>query len=147
MILGCDPGRSGCLALLSPSGAVEGMIRLASTEREVWDWLEERAGHVSLAVLEKVQGFRGQAAGASFKFGQSYGFCRGILIAARVRVEGVTPAVWQRALSIPKRGAKSKAQHKAVLRGRAQEMFPGVKITNAEADALLLAEYGRRRGL
>jgi hypothetical protein len=33
---------------------------------------------------------------------------------------------------------------KNVTKSRAQELFPEVKVTHAIADALLIAEYGRR---
>ena len=33
---------------------------------------------------------------------------------------------------------------KNVTKSRAQELFPELKITHAIADALLIAEYGRR---
>jgi len=33
-----------------------------------------------------------------------------------------------------------------VSKRKAQELFPAIKITHAIADALLIAEYGRRMG-
>jgi hypothetical protein len=36
---------------------------------------------------------------------------------------------------------------KNVSKARAQELFPALKITHATADALLIAEYGRRLNL
>lgn len=41
-----------------------------------------------------------------------------------------------------KASVKKKNEHKSM----AQRLFPGVKVTHALADALLIAEYGRRRG-
>jgi hypothetical protein len=36
------------------------------------------------------------------------------------------------------------AGNKNVTKTRAAQLFPGVKMTHAIADALLIAEYGRR---
>jgi hypothetical protein len=47
--------------------------------------------------------------------------------------------VWQGALECLSGGSKN------VTKLRAQQLFPGEKVTHGSADALLIAEYGRRR--
>jgi Holliday junction resolvasome RuvABC endonuclease subunit len=79
-----------------------------------------------------------QGVSSTFKFGTSYGFLRGVLVALEVPFEAVTPAKWQRSMSCLTKGDKN------VTKARAQELFPEVKVTHAIADALLIAEYGRR---
>lgn len=78
---------------------------------------------------------------SSFRFGQSYGFLRGVLVACRVPFDQVTPAKWQRNLGCLSKGDKN------VTKAKAQELWPELRITHAIADALLIAEYGRRRVL
>jgi len=51
----------------------------------------------------------------------------------------VYPMMWQAKMECLTGGNKNVSKH------RAQELFPGVRITHAVADALLIAEYGRRR--
>ena len=66
------------------------------------------------------------------------------MTAAGIRWEYVTPQKWQRefGLILPKlSNTDKKNRHKAV----AQQLFPDVKITHAIADALLIAEYCRRK--
>lgn len=78
------------------------------------------------------------------KLHHQWGMLRGILYAYHVRFDDITPAVWQRTfgLLMPKGTSPTfkKNQHKAA----AQRLFPEVKITHSNADALLIAEHGRR---
>lgn len=68
-------------------------------------------------------------------------------LAAGLRVEYVSPQKWQRALGLLSKGrglGQGDTAKKNRNKAKAQELFPGVKVTHAIADALLLAEYGRR---
>jgi crossover junction endodeoxyribonuclease RuvC len=93
----------------------------------------------TVAAIEQVHAMPKQGVASSFKFGQSYGFLRAMLIAFGIRFESVTPGKWQRELGCLSRGRKN------VTKAKAQETFPGVKCTHAISDALLLAAYARRR--
>lgn len=100
------------------------------------------------AVIERVSGYVGEAqpGSAAFKFGQSYGGLRMALVAAGIPFEEVTPQVWQRKMGVtPRRKDESKTAWKNRLKAKAQQLYPGVKVTLATADALLLAEFCRRR--
>jgi hypothetical protein len=61
------------------------------------------------------------------------------LTAAGIPFERVTPQKWQKAMGCMTKGDKN------VSKRRAQELFPQLKITHAIADALLIAEYGRKQ--
>ena len=145
-IIGVDPGRSsGAVAYIySKNGSVVGTAWPIEkmTERDTWDLIRQLAAGAILAVLEQVHGMNpaGRKSGSvsSFKFGCSYGELRMALVASGVRLERVTPLKWQRALSCQSKGDKN------ITKTKAQELFGGMKITHKTADALLLAEYGRR---
>ena len=137
--LGIDPGKSGALGLVSHAGEVVSLIKLSETMHDVWLWLQEHQDSVSFALLEKVHSMPGQGVASSFKFGESFGFCKGMLVASSVRFELVTPQVWQKGMGCMSKGNKN------VTKSRAQSLFPGTKITHAIADALLLAEFARRK--
>jgi hypothetical protein len=74
---------------------------------------------------------------SAFTFGQGYGRLEMALTAANVPFKRVTPQVWQKSMKCLTGGDKN------ISKGRAQEMFPSLKITHATADALLIAEYAR----
>ena len=68
------------------------------------------------------------------------------LAAAGISIEIVTPQVWQKALSIPPRKKEEgRTSWKNRLKAKAQQLFPGVRVTLATADALLLAVYCQRK--
>lgn len=149
LYVGVDPGVSGGLALLSDGGEVHA-VAMPATERDLWDWFYELPDAEMVAVLEQVGGFiKGAPAfvgNSMFKFGTSYGLLRMALTAADVPFETATPQKWQKALGIPtRRKTESPTQWKNRLKARAQQLFPKVKVTLATSDALLIAEYCRRK--
>lgn len=144
--LGIDPGKSGAAVYLDGGARFICGIDFSKTERDVSDFFESRliATPNRKAFIEKVTGRGGWGATQNFRFGQSLGFLRGLLIAHRIPFEEVTPKRWQAALGIKFPKGSTHAERKRVTKARAQELFPDVDITKANADALLIAEYGRR---
>jgi len=135
---GIDPGVSGAIAVINDDGMLVDVVRNTETERDVWLWLSEYAKlGEGVAVIEHVHSMPRQGVASSFKFGRSYGFLRGLLIASRISFTEVTPVKWQNAMRCRSKGVKN------VTKARAQQLFPEEKITHATADAILLAEYRR----
>lgn len=96
-----------------------------------------------MAVFEKVGGYIGEAQPGSsmFTFGTNVSAARAMLVAADIRLgPEIAPVSWQRHLNLPRRPktSKGKTQHKNDLKEVAAKLFPKVKVTLANADALLL---------
>lgn len=144
-ILGIDPGASGGIALLKDDGAQA--WKMPATERDTWALIcPEPETWIDVAYIEQVHSMPKQGVASTFKFGQNYGLLRGLLIAASIRFEAVPPRTWQGVFSLPSlKAAGSLTKKKNAHKARAQELFPDLKVTHANADALLIAEYGRRR--
>ncbi len=134
--MGIDPGVSGGIAVVEESGAVVFAHRMPATERDVLDIIVGCGA--SKAALEFVRSSPQMGRVSVWTFGRGYGGLRMALIAARIPFDEVVPRKWQAAMQCLSGGDK------AVTRRRAQELFPSVKVTNAIADSLLIAEYGRR---
>jgi len=145
-IIGIDPGLSGAIAIIGDSVTVTPLAKL--TEHDA-------ARHVAantdaFAFIEKVGANRGpegrrQGASSMFTFGQSYGFLRGLLVALEIPFDEVLPQRWQQPFGlIRKNKNETTTQKKNRHKAKSQSLFPSVKITHAVADALLIAEYGRR---
>src|SRR5690348_6084670 len=131
--LGIDPGKSGAIVALDRQGLLVDKIALDATERDVWDFLANWvAGAARFAVVEKVHSMPKQGVSSTFKFGQSYGFLRGILTASMVPFDEVTPQAWQKYFGCLSRGDKN------VTKAKAQQLFPKEKITHRYADAFLI---------
>jgi len=145
IFLGIDPGASGGVGNLSVRLS-DGRLRnyhadgfKNKTPLEIYHMIHfSRPGQDAFAILEKVHAMPKQGVSSTFKFGQSFGMLEGYLVAAGIPHELVSPAVWQRKLGCLSKGDKN------VTKAAAQRLFPDIKITHATADALLLAEYGRR---
>lgn len=145
---GVDPGGSGGLAICG-DGVSEVFAIKNLTLRDQWEILKKIKGTIQKAFLESVHAFPHQGVCGVFKFGQSFGSLEAFLIASEIPFEYVTPQKWQKEFSLPtlKQCGGSITKKKNAHKARAQELFPGIKITHAVADALLIAEYGRRKEL
>lgn len=145
IIIGVDPGQSGGIAYLSGSSPEPiKVIKMPETLTDLRDFLRDikQYNHPDreiIAYLEIVHSMPRQGVASSFKFGKNYGNVEAALIFSGFRLERVTPQKWQQAMSCLSRGDKN------VTKRKAQELFPSVKITHATADALLIAEYGKRK--
>lgn len=158
IVIGIDPGASGGIASIlygdfEPDAHVLDVEvhKMPETERDLLDLLASFDGKQVRAYLEKVHASPGMGVSASFTFGRGYGMIRTALIAREIPFDEVTPQRWQKAIgglaTATKQiaGGFAKKRDKNVSKRRAQELFPSVrKITHAYADALLIAEYGRR---
>jgi len=140
--IGIDPGQSGGLCIISKSVDV---IKMPDTESDIWDWFDTASKLNCFAVIEKVHSMPGQGVASTFKFGQGYGTLRMALIAAKIPFEEIPPRSWQKKMGIvPKAKTESKTDFKNRLKGKAQQLFPEIKMTLSICDAVLIAEYNRR---
>jgi hypothetical protein len=125
-------------------------VAMPETEGDVLELLKEWAADPAntVAVLEEVSGFAGvgQPGSGMFKFGRGFGFLLGVLQALGVRVELVRPQKWQRGLGLGSAvNCASKVEWKNKLKACAQRLHPGLKVTLAVSDALLILEYAIAR--
>jgi Holliday junction resolvasome RuvABC endonuclease subunit len=91
-----------------------------------------------VAVIEKVSSSPQMGVVSAFSFGKSQGFLLGLLTAYKIPYHEVTPQKWQKAMGCMSGGNKNVTKHAA------QKLWPHLKITHRDADARLIAEYGRR---
>ena len=144
--MGIDPGASGGIAAVCVNGYVYSTAIKNMTLKEqfgIFCDLEDVAPHPR-AIIEHVHSMPKQGVVSTFKFGKSYGNLEAFLTAAEIPFERVTPSVWQREFGLISKKGETKTAKKNRHKALAQELFPGVKVTHAVADALLIAEYGRR---
>lgn len=147
--LGIDPGANGGMALLSDSGYVLFASKFPETHRDLWDvldcWVREYADSRKWhCLIEKVASSPQMGVVSAFTFGKNYGVLLGLLTASGIPFEYVYPSKWQKHFGCQSGRKNFKGGDKNVTKRKAQELFPGEKITHAVADALLIAEYARR---
>ena len=151
-VVAVDPGLSGALAFIEvQDSTVVGLgvldmpiIKLATRiivdGGDVAAWLRGRQPDV--CVVEQVGAMPHQGVVSMFSFGRALGTVEGVIHAAGLRLERVTPAIWQRAT-----GASGLRDP----RGRTLELMPRArgllerKRDIGRADALLMAFWWAMR--
>jgi len=153
-ILAIDPGATGGLAVSSfgkaecwPMPKTEG-DRVALV-REIWDAAAVE-GCKLVCVLEEVGGYVGkrQPGSAMFRFGENFGFIKGVIQTLGIRLLLVRPQDWQKGFGLGTASAcASKTIWKNKLKSEAQRRFPHLRVTHKTADALLILEHSISEGL
>jgi crossover junction endodeoxyribonuclease RuvC len=138
--IGIDPGVNGAIAwIMDGKPCVE---KMPDTLQDLWQLVESIVYHDHPqnpnchAYLEAVSSSPQMGVVSSFTFGRGYGNLEMALTAAGIPFERVRPQVWQKALGCMTKGDKN------ITKRKAQEMFPGIKVTHVTADSLLIAHYG-----
>lgn len=160
-IIGIDPGLDGALAIIEP---VEKVVydtptftkKVArGTKREydlrrmtVWlrPWANQERGGVRVPThvfIENIHSMPGQGVRSTFSLGYGVGAWHGILIALGLAYNLVTPQKWKKHFGLL-------GKDKDASRHLAQKLWPDRAVLferkkdDGRADAMLIAEYGRR---
>lgn len=145
MIIGCDPGLKGAVALLRDEGqlvdvwdmpVVDGKVDAHTLYRsEEWEpyWI---------AVIEDVHAMPKQGVSSSFGFGRSKGVVEGVF--AVMRTVLVSPAKWKRDMGLT--SDKHTARGAAIARWPAHADKFKLVQHDGRAEAALLAEWFRLTG-
>lgn len=140
-----DPGKDGAMAIISPHEDTR-VICFEPEEYKFWIGYCSSFEESTKCCLERVGAMPKQGVTSMFKFGENYGFIQGLLTAYGIPYELVTPQRWKKEFGIT--GDKNSSI--AVCK----RLFPDVSLRRTErckkdhdgmAEALLMAEYARRR--
>jgi len=117
--------------------------KIELNEEEIFKLILEKATLIKHAVIEKAQAMPKQGTVSMFRYGVAYGFIRGLLKTMRIPYTLIHPKTWKKEM-MPDMGKDKGA---SIL--RVQQLFPTTELTRKKdhniADAILLAEYGRRK--
>lgn len=146
-IIAIDPGKNGAICIREGSEIIS-VAKMPDTCADLRDFICE-ANTASetevVAYLELVSAMPGQGVTSMFTFGNGFGHLEQVLADFRIRTVKVRPQAWQKALSLNSVKDRSKADHKRRLRDYAQQLFPSVRVTAVNQDALLISEYAMRQ--
>lgn len=164
--IGIDPGLTGAICIISTGVAPVciPMPLLASGEdvdaKSISSIIHSQTGSGGVfVVIEKSQAMPGQGVTSMFSYGRTYGKLLGVLEIMGVPFEEIHPTKWKKATGLvidknPKDSANEKKKKlKAASAALAIKLFPSCRkdilgprggIKDGIAEALLLAEYGRR---
>jgi hypothetical protein len=156
IIIGIDPGLSGAIAMISEDGRIHGRVMpvLQATktkkmvdEHEVCHILEHRRAAVKHVFIEKVQAMKGQGVSSCFNFGCGWGILRGVCVGLHLPYTLVHPQTWKKVMC---KGLPNTRDDSIIV---AKRIWPGIMLKASPrskkehdgiADALCIAEYGRR---
>ena len=149
LIIAIDPGASGAFAVKWPGRPI--LTYSMPDDAEMAEILGAYKDACNLeklelvAYLEEVGGYIGKPTpgSAMFNFGNGYGFIRGVLAANYIKTVLVRPQTWQKGVS----GVQSTKgpERKRALKEAAARLYPNIKVTLGNADALLIADYASRQ--
>lgn len=151
-VVAIDPGANGGVAYRTGEAHVAA-IKMPSTELDLVVELQTAALLTSgvespqpVLLVEEVGGYVGkqQPGSAMFKFGRGVGVIHGAALALGYRIVAVRPQKWQKALGLGNSRGMTPTQWKNKLKAEAQRRFPGVRVTLANADALLILDAARQ---
>jgi len=151
--IGIDPGKSGALAEIDEQGNILYLKPMPLIGKEIdlqalFDFFESRAGTV---ILEKVGSNPGMGHSSAFTFGKFFGYLEGLVAGLKMKYILVHPRTWQKEM-----WEKKADNPKASSLLAARQLFPNEKFLptlrsskphDGMVDALLLAEYGRRKNI
>ena len=142
MIIGIDVGKNGAIAWTTLGDTL--VEKMPETTKDLWDLIDGIAkdAHRNLEVphcyLEQVSSSPQMGVVSAFSFGNGFGHLEMALTAAGIAFTKVRPQVWMKHLGCMTKGDKN------VTKRMAQQLYPDIKITHANADALLIHEYGKQ---
>ena len=140
--IGVDPGKNGGIAIIDS----DGVIAFPFSEERLLIELDGIAQEYEcICYLEHVHAMPKQGVSSTFNFGMNFGFIQGVLKAYEIPYELVTPQKWKKEFSC--------TSDKNTSIELCKRLFPNVNLKATErcrkdhdgmAEALLIAEYGRR---
>lgn len=140
MIIGIDVGKNGAIAWTTLGDTL--VEKMPETTKDLWDLIDEIAQSAGTEVphcyLEQVSSSPQMGVVSAFSFGNGFGHLEMALTAAGIPFTKVRPQVWMKHLGCMTKGDKN------VTKRMAQQLYPNIKITHANADALLIHEYGKQ---
>jgi hypothetical protein len=159
--LGIDPGANGGIALIEADISLLHTWKMPESEDDISDLIQEISVCMGFrfcfvekqgarpAYLVDTEGMHPvQGATSQWTFAEHYGVLKGILATLKIPREFISPHDWQKTLGIPPKRKKpvkeTQTEWKNRLKTKAEELFPGSKITLAVSDAILIAEACRR---
>ena len=139
-IIGIDPGATGAIAMIQPMVEVWDM---PATPHDLATLMRTFDANTTRVYVEEVHSMPGQGVASTFKFGKGYGEIIGVLATLGLGYRAISPAGWKRAMGLQR-------AEKADSRRKAQELYPTASLARVKdhgrAEALLIAEWGRRHG-
>ena len=145
LILGIDPGKMGAMAVITKDDALA--YKFPKDLKDLYIMVKMHVDKYKVqditVLIEHVHSFPTDSRPSAFSFGRNLGHWEGVLSSFELDIDTVPPRTWQDYYDIPI--IKNKHERKHWLKNKAMELFPDIKITLANCDALLIANYAKEK--
>lgn len=146
VVIGIDPGLSGAICALLIN---QNKVTFKSTAEDpliLFNWFEQMKSTYNLRciTIEDVHSLLGMSAKSNFSFGRNVERVNLLAQLSKVRVELVTPKVWQKFVGIKQKGPaikKEVAEIAARLYPNAPLYGPKGGLLDGRSDSLMIAHY------
>lgn len=147
--LGIDPGVNGGLGVIRYDGKPMEWIKMPDNRHKIIDRLTmmNQLYRDLLLIIELAQPMPKQGIVSSFNYGRHFGLFEAAAIMLKIPYHEVRPAIWKKAMGLTSKKIDSIS--------KCQNLFPMVDLIpsgckthhHGMAEALLIAEWGRRKNL
>jgi len=151
--IGVDPGQKGALSLINHLGQAIDYVPMPGTVKGIVETIRRFQSTVTEAnaslslVTELAQVMPKQGAVSGFTYGRGFGAIEVVAMCSSIPYHEVRPAIWKKAMKV-------KADKETSIQ-ECERLFPTVDLVmprcrikhDGVAEALLIAEWGRRMGL
>lgn len=147
--LGVDPGQHGGMAVVRSDGEPLIWTRMPQGTARIADWINGACQQYPRVVLvvEKSQAMPKQGISSAFRYGAHFGAFEALAVLLRLPYHEVPPSTWKKSM-----GVTSIKRESIDL---CRRIFPSVDLVlpgcskehDGIAEALLVAEWARRKGL
>lgn len=150
-IVGIDPGKTGGLVCLREDGSVRHFICDIASGMTVVKFFEDLNFDTCFVCIEKSQPMPKQGVTSTFTYGQGFGEILGVVQAFKMPFELIPPRIWTKEMFA---GVSTHFEGKQRAYVAAERLFPLMEFRKTAkckkahlglVDALLIAEYGRRK--
>ena len=133
-----DTGKGGAIAVNYNNGESVVSFNFPDTEHELADIFHNIIANSSgemFCILEKVNAMPGQGVVSMFSFGQNFGMYKGTLASLKIPFKLIRPLQWQKVVGgLP----KDKKDRKNAIKAYSQNLYPHLRATLKNADALAM---------
>ena len=140
--IGIDPGKNGALAVLRGMTVFELIPFDENNYKKIMKFLKDSDCG---ACLEHVGAMPGQGVVSMFHFGENFGYIRGLLEAYSIPYELVRPQKWKKFFSISGKNESINVCKRLYPDANLKKTPQCRKDHDGMAEALLMAEYARRK--
>ena len=153
IVAGIDPGLSGAIAFIKDSKVKvypTPTLKMTKSKRTIDEQMVRgylKKYKVDHVFIEKVGAMPGQGVTSMFNFGMGFGLLKGICAGLQLPYTLITPQAWKKVIC----AGMPKGKEMSII--AVKRMFPKVSLrptlrcttdSDGMADALCIAEYGRR---